>query len=84
MHTKFGGETDRYGKAFLKQWSFIEAHQLDPEFTAAGSARRPARASSSATAARPSQWKANYHTSRALMNVATMLREVEAKGGRLP
>ena len=28
------------------------------------------------------QWKANYHTARAMMGVATMLRELEAAPGR--
>jgi mannobiose 2-epimerase len=27
-------------------------------------------------------WKANYHTARAMMNVATMLRELESAPGR--
>ena len=43
--------TDRYWKAFLKQWDFIEKHLLDPS-TAAGMRRRPATASSWVTAAR--------------------------------
>ena len=30
MHEKFKGSTDRYGKAFWKQWSFIEKHMIDP------------------------------------------------------
>src|SRR5271157_2671453 len=28
MHRKSGDRTDRYGKAFMKQWSFIENHLL--------------------------------------------------------
>ena len=31
MHVKYGATTDRYMKAFLEQWSFIAAHQLDPK-----------------------------------------------------
>jgi mannobiose 2-epimerase len=75
MHTKFRGETDRYGRAFLKQWSFIEAHQLDPvhggwfmETTRAGALIGDGR--------KATPWKANYHTARALMNVFTMLGEL--------
>ncbi len=83
MHTRFGGETDRYGKAFLKQWSFIEAHQLDPEFGGwFGETTREGKLLGDGRKA--SQWKANYHTSRALMNVATTLREIGSKGGKLP
>ncbi len=83
MHGKFAGETDRYGKAFLKQWSFIEAHQLDPQFGGwFGETTREGKLLGDGRKA--SQWKANYHTSRALMNVATMLRALESSGGRLP
>lgn len=83
MHKKYGGEADRYGKAFLKQWSFIEAHQLDPEFGGwFGETTREGKLLGDGRKA--SQWKANYHTSRALMNVATMLREIESSGGHLP
>ena len=30
MHEKYKGSTDRYGRAFLKQWAFIEKHMIDP------------------------------------------------------
>jgi mannobiose 2-epimerase len=76
MDRKFGGSSDRYRDAFFKEWRFIDAHLLDPvnggwymgttrEGTLIGDGRKA------------TQWKANYHTSRALMSVATMLREQE-------
>ena len=81
MHKKFGGETDRYGNAFLKQWDFIARHLLDPkhggwfgETTRAGTLVGDGR--------KATQWKANYHASRALMNVARMLRQAEGPSGR--
>lgn len=72
MHRRFGSRTDRYARAFLKEWSFIERHLIDPvhggwfmqterDGTLIGDGRKA------------TQWKANYHTSRALMNVARML-----------
>jgi mannobiose 2-epimerase len=81
MHKKYGDKTDRYWKAFLKQWAFIEQHMIDPtnngwfaetkrDGTLIGDGRKA------------SQWKANYHTARALMNVARMLGEMEAEAGR--
>ncbi len=72
MHRKYGTETDRFWKAFLKQWAFIEAHQLDPEHGGwfGETTREGKRLGDGAKA---TQWKANYHTSRALMNVATTL-----------
>ena len=75
MHRRFGARTDRYWRAFLKEWAFIERHLLDPthggwfmETTRSGELIGDGR--------KATPWKANYHTSRALMNVATMLREI--------
>ena len=72
MHRKYGDRNDRYWKAFLKQWDFIEKHLLDAvhggwysETTREGKLL--------GDGAKANQWKANYHTSRALMNVARML-----------
>ena len=76
MHTRYGARTDRYWKAFLKQWDFIARYQLDPEHGGwFGEVTREGRRLGDG--AKATQWKANYHTSRALMNVATMLREIE-------
>jgi cellobiose epimerase len=72
LHKKFGNKTDRYGKAFRKQWAFIEAHQLDPVHGGwLGETTREGKLLGNGQKA--SQWKANYHTGRALMNVATAL-----------
>ena len=79
MHRKYGARTPRYWQAFRKQWDFIERHMIDPvhggwfwETTADG---KPSGEPRKAT-----QWKANYHTGRALMNAATMLGEMVEKG----
>jgi mannobiose 2-epimerase len=76
MHVKHGKTTDRYWKAFRKQWSFIEAHMIDPvhggwywETTRDGTPSGETR--------KATPWKANYHTGRALMNVATMLDQID-------
>ena len=83
MHRKHGEKTDRYWKAFLRQWEFIEKHMIDPVHGGwfMDTARDGTR---SGDPRKATQWKANYHTSRALMNVATMLGEIEKaapKGG---
>ena len=69
---KFKRHTDRYGKAFSKQWSFIERHMIDP-LHGGWYAETTPRGQLIGDGAKASQWKANYHTSRALMNVAAML-----------
>lgn len=78
MHTKYHDETDRYRKAFLKQWDFIERHMIDPvhgdwfmETTREGTLIGDGR--------KATQWKGNYHTSRALMNVARMIGGLKEK-----
>jgi mannobiose 2-epimerase len=75
MHRRFRGETDRYGKAFLKQWQFIEAHQIDPVHGGwFGETTREGKMLGNGDKA--NAWKVNYHTSRALMNVSRMLGEL--------
>jgi mannobiose 2-epimerase len=81
LHFRLGGQTDRYGKAFQKQWSFIASHQMDQEhggwysdLTREGRVLGDGR--------KASQWKANYHTSRAMMNVARTLRTGSAGTGK--
>ncbi|MFO0908035.1 MAG: AGE family epimerase/isomerase [Isosphaeraceae bacterium] len=72
MHKRFRKQTDRYGKAFLDQWRFIEAHQIDRVHGGwyQDTTREGALIGNGQKA---SPWKANYHTGRALMNVVTML-----------
>ena len=80
FHLKYGQETVRYWEAFRRQWEFIDHHMIDPvhggwfwETTAAGK--------TSGETAQATPWKANYHTGRAMMNVARMLGEVEKRHG---
>lgn len=72
MDHRFGRETDRYAKALGKQWDFIHKHMLDPEF--GGWFTLTDRSGELiGDGAKASQWKANYHASRALMNVSRIL-----------
>jgi mannobiose 2-epimerase len=83
MHLKYKGETDRYWKAFLKQWAFIEGHQIDPKYGGwFGEVTREGRLIGEGRKA--TQWKANYHTARAMMNVSRMLGELERGRGAEP
>ncbi len=72
MDRKFGRKTDRYARAFRKQWEFIRAHMIDPshggwfaETLRDGTLR--------GDGAKANPWKANYHTSRAMINVIHLL-----------
>ena len=74
MHRKYGGETDRYARAFLKQWEFIEKHMIDPEY--GGWFEETDREGNlHGDGRKASPWKLNYHTARSLMNVSRWLRE---------
>jgi cellobiose epimerase len=80
MHQKYGARTDRYWKAFLKQWDFIEKHLLDPIHGGWFSeTTRDGKLLGDGSKANP--WKANYHTSRALMNVARTLGKRTGQSG---
>ncbi|WP_158633551.1 AGE family epimerase/isomerase [Tautonia sociabilis] len=74
MHRRFGRETDRDGEAFRHQWSFIESHLIDSE---SGGWFSPTdrEGNLEGDGRKASQWKANYHTARGMMNVVRMLRE---------
>jgi len=76
LHQKYGENTDHYGKAFLKQWNFIEKHMLDP-VGGGWYAETTRDGKLIGDGAKANPWKANYHTSRALMNVAKQLAKRE-------
>jgi len=65
----------------LKQWDFIEKYLVDPVHGGwyAETTREGRPLGDGGTA---SQWKANYHTSRALMNVARMLGQRSAQASQ--
>jgi mannobiose 2-epimerase len=72
MHQYDKRRTDRYSKAFWKQWAFIEKHMIDPiDGGWYSETTRDGRLIGNGDKA--NQWKANYHTSRALMNVVRTL-----------
>jgi mannobiose 2-epimerase len=74
MHRKYGDRTDGYWTAFLKQWNFIEKYLIDPVH-GGWYAETTREGKLIGDGGKANQWKANYHTSRALMNVARMLAE---------
>ncbi|WP_210420483.1 AGE family epimerase/isomerase [Aquisphaera giovannonii] len=70
---KYGRETDRYHRAFLKQWDFIRSCLIDPRYDGWFS-ETESDGKLRGDGAKANPWKANYHTSRALMNVVRTLR----------
>lgn len=72
MNHRFGRETDRYARALEKQWSFIQKHMLDPKH-GGWFAETTREGELIGDGAKANQWKANYHASRALMNVSRIM-----------
>ncbi len=73
MDGKFGGETSRYWDAFMRQWRFIQTHQVDhrhggwfSEVAENGDAL-PGRVKSDG-------WTEGYHQGRALLTTSAALR----------
>jgi mannobiose 2-epimerase len=76
MDKKYGGKTDRYARAFGKQWEFIRTHMIDPAHGGwFPETERDGTPRGDGVKANP--WKANYHTSRAMMNVVNLLTKPE-------
>ena len=76
FHHKYGRETDRYWDAFRLQWEFIDRHLIDPvhggwfyETSIDGTLI--------GDGSKASPWKVNYHTGRAMLNVAKLLGEID-------
>ena len=73
MHERFGGETDRYWKAFQRQWEFIRVNLIDPEHPGLFSEANPK------TMNKANRWKAAYHDGRSLMRVSERLRKLASE-----
>ena len=71
MHEHFGGETDRYWNAFVKQWQFINDHVIDHQNGEWFMKLSPE--GKSLINAKASPWKAGYHNGRALFEVRNRL-----------
>lgn len=73
MDGHFGAETPRYREAFLKQWQFIQSHQVDHKHggwyseVAENGDALPGRVKSDS-------WTEGYHQGRALLTVSAALR----------
>jgi cellobiose epimerase len=72
MHWRYRDQTDRYWIAFSKEWNFIESHLIDPIHGGwYWSTTREGRLIGEGHKA--NEWKATYHTSRALIFVSKLL-----------
>ena len=76
MHERYGGETDRYWKAFCEQVNFIWEHQVDHEY--GGWYARVSEDGTSLVSGpdKANPWKAAYHNVRALVETVERLHRL--------
>jgi mannobiose 2-epimerase len=76
MHERFGKDDPRYWEAFVKQWEFIKAHQIDHKnggwYNTLKADNTPLRSKIAKTDA----WTEGYHQGRAMMNVIERLKKL--------
>lgn len=79
MHAKYGRSTRRYWDAFVREWDFIQEHQVDHRY---GGWRRDVSRDGTPppNATKSDGWTEAYHQGRALMNVERRLIELAARG----
>lgn len=74
MHERFGHQTDRYWRAFVAQWRFIDRCMIDHRhgdwYEATTREGVPLKTDKSTV------WKAAYHNTRALVETASRLRRM--------
>jgi mannobiose 2-epimerase len=73
MHERYGAETDRYWRYFLQQWETIRRDLTDHQFGGHYSTINP---DGSFEETKGQNWKAAYHESRALLEVADRLNHM--------
>lgn len=75
MHDRFGDQTDRYRDAFHQTWRFVDRYMIDHQ---AGGWRPAVDRDGDPldNTDKASNWKACYHTTRALLNCIDRLRGV--------
>ncbi len=81
MNRWFHSETDRYARALAEEWRFIETHMLDPDH-GGWFAETDRDGRLKGDGAKADEWKANYHTSRAMMHVARALAPAAEHPGK--
>ncbi len=74
MHQRYGKQDGVYFERFLKQWEFIQKHQIDAQFH--GLYNLTKADGTPITQDKGVIWKAAYHDGRAFMNVSERLREL--------
>jgi mannobiose 2-epimerase len=76
MHERYGSQTDRYYRAFLKEWDFVDRFSIDKKngdwFSEVGPAGEPENPRQD----KGGKWKDPYHQGRALMECIERLRHL--------
>ena len=78
MHELHGRKTSRYWQAAMKQWNFIQRHQTDPQHGGwFGEVSQDGK--TKVGASKGHDWKAAYHTGRALLLTRERLQRLQRR-----
>jgi mannobiose 2-epimerase len=76
MHERYGKNDPRYWDAFVKEWNFIKAYQIDPKnggwYNTLNADNTPQRSKLAKTDA----WTEGYHQGRSMLNVTARLKRL--------
>jgi len=78
MHERFGNQDPRYWNAFIKEWNFINAHQIDHKNGGWYNTLNPDDTPTRSKLAKTDAWTEGYHQGRAMMSVTDRLKKLAA------
>jgi mannobiose 2-epimerase len=81
MHDKYGRETQKYWDYFLRQWSFIQNHQIDKRHGGWFPTVKP-DGTIIPGAVKADRWTESYHQGRALIRVSDRLTKMAGGAAR--
>ena len=74
MYKRYGETDQLYGQKFIAQWNFIKNHMIDPVYGGWFNTVSESGVLPPGTHTKANLWKAAYHETRALLNVAEGLK----------
>jgi mannobiose 2-epimerase len=84
MHERYGKETDRYYRAFLKEWTFVDQYVVDRKYGDWFWSVGPAGEPDTQHHEKGGMWKDPYHQGRALMQSIERLHRLADRGAPPP
>jgi len=77
-HERFGKDDPRYWNAFVREWNFIQSHQIDPAHGGWYNTLTPDDTPLRSKLAKTDEWTEGYHQGRAMLAVIERLKKLAA------